>query len=529
MSHTTSVSTPDTFDVHRSLRIVREAARRRWWMVLATCLLTVGLVVVYMRVFPPIYRGTAYILVEDEKDVLRNQFYGPWSVFRKGEAIKTEAELIKISPVVTEVVQRLDLKYEDVYHPILRVLTDLWNRSLVGRTYKKVKAFFFPPEKNPWEPSPEEKELAMTVVDMQAGIIVQPVGESTVGEVTVKGPTPRVAEMANSLVEVYLAHRRERHRGEATAAYDALTAQVERAKANLQDAEQTLQNFAEQNGVKFEFDKERADVTILSKQEAEWLKTKATLTQVKARIEEIEKQLATIAQRKVGSTSKIANDLRKKLEERLQGYRVGLVELRQQFQPDAPEIQEAEAKVRSIEKLLANQQDMVVESEQEITNPLWEHLNQEKITLQTNLAELEKAEDEQKRIVEHYQSSLEELPAKQREMLRLSRRLAIADEEYRTLSGKQRQALVSSMTELEGIDSIKLIDRAYPPEKPRIPNPKLYLAIAVVVGLILGVVAAFLADYTDEAIYSPDVMEALMNAPTFAVVTLRTPLRERTR
>ena len=45
----------DSFDVHRSIQRVREAAQRRWWMVLATTILTIALVVAYMQIFPPVY------------------------------------------------------------------------------------------------------------------------------------------------------------------------------------------------------------------------------------------------------------------------------------------------------------------------------------------------------------------------------------------------------------------------------------------------------------------------------------------
>lgn len=517
----------DSFNIQRSFNIAKEAVSRRWWIVLATCMITIGLVIAYMRMFQPVYEGSALVLVEQEKDTLRDQFYSQWSIFRKGEEVATEAELIKISPVVEEVVKHLNLKYEDVYHPLLRQIADIWSQSRIGRTYKRIKCLFFPPKKSPWDPSPEEIELAKTVNCFQSGIIVKPVGNSMIGEIIVRGPTKRVAEMANILVDVYLEQRRERHWDEAMAAYRSLTPQVERALANLREVERNLQEFADRYGVHFELDKERADVKVLSSQEAEWLKIKASIVQFKARLTEVNRQLAEQSQMKTGALQVEANELKIKVKDKLMNNRITLLEMRNRFVQDAPEVQEIEQNIRNLEELLQTTEDMVLTTKQEVIDPVWQNLNQEHSSILVTLRELQKAETEQRRIIDHYTSELVDLPEKQRQLISLTRALALADEEYRILLGKQRQAFISGLTETKGTASLKVVERAFPPEKPKRPKSKLYLAVALFLGLLLGGMAAFIADLVDEKIYNPVVMESIMEAPIYAVLTL--PLSRKSR
>lgn len=510
----------DSFDVGRSLQFVRAAMVRRKWIILFTTILTVAFVVAYMSVFPPVYVGTALVLVEPAKDPVRDQFYGPWSVFRKGEEVATEAELMKLGDVASEVVRKMNLRYDDVYHPTLQVIVDLWSRSYVGRSYRNVKHFIFPPKKELWDPTPEEKEFARTVFDFRKGIRMKAVGQSMVGEISVLGPSGRVAEMANNVVEAYMKRRHERHRQEAMSAYNALKPQVATAFERLHDAQSRLKGYSQKVEDHFEFENERADVKVMAAEKSTLYQTQSEIAKNKARLTEVERQLPTHQRYEISSVQRVANELRLKLENKLQDDKLALFQIRQQFREDSPEVQDVLRSIRNLETQLAQSEKTKINSEQETVSPTWQSLDQERARIRVNLAELREKETQQNKIINRYIGELQNLPEKRTIVYNLSREVTLADEEYRTLLGKQRQALISASTETQDMGSLKFVERAFPPDKPKLPKPKLFLLAAILVGCIFGVIAASIVDFIDERVYSATDFETIMKAPIYAVINL---------
>ncbi|MGH9784008.1 MAG: hypothetical protein ACRD88_07460, partial [Terriglobia bacterium] len=236
---------PDTFDIRATVLDITNATRYYKGVVLLTIFLTLALVTVYVYLWPPIYRAEAKLMTESATDTVRDEFYLGWNVFRKDDSI-TEMELIRSGPVLKEVIEREKLTYDDVYHPFLSHLTYLWQESYVGKKYREVKRWIIPEEEQ--VVSPEEAELGRTIVDMRKGILIDPVGEANVGILTVKGPSSRVASITNTLLEVYLRKRGERHVQEARSSYDALTEQVIEAERGSKASSERRLDFVREHG-----------------------------------------------------------------------------------------------------------------------------------------------------------------------------------------------------------------------------------------------------------------------------------------
>lgn len=69
-------------------------------------------------------------------------------------------------------------------------------------------------------------------------------------------------------------------------------------------------------------------------------------------------------------------------------------------------------------------------------------------------------------------------------------------------------------------NNISIVDRAAPPEKPSKPNLLLNIALAALLGLGLGVVAALALEALDESIATPDDAESKLGVPVLGVVPL---------
>ncbi len=246
---------PDMFDVRSSLRTIYESARHNKLIVLFCALFTLVLAIVYVIEFPPIYKVDATIVAEPSTDTARDAFYVNWDVFRKDDA-RTEIELITSASVLKDVVEKLKLSYDDVYHPITSELTYLWQKSWIGIHYRAIKRSILPPDPDELATDPKIELLGKTIADLRAGVMVVPIGDSNVGKVTVKGPNRRVSDITNTLLDVYLARRDAIHQSEAGRSLRILSEEADRAGRELQEIAARRVDYAEKHTLGFDFQKE---------------------------------------------------------------------------------------------------------------------------------------------------------------------------------------------------------------------------------------------------------------------------------
>jgi uncharacterized protein involved in exopolysaccharide biosynthesis len=159
-------------------------------------------------------------MAEQAVDTQRDAFYVNWNVFRKDDP-RTEIELLTSGGVLKSVIDRESLTYDDVYHPPFTELSYLFEKSYVGRKFNQIKDLIIPPD--PEAPKGAGLDLGRTLTDLRAGIKVVPVGDTNIGRLTVKGPSRRVAHIANTLMDAYLLAREQRHEEENRRAVEVLT------------------------------------------------------------------------------------------------------------------------------------------------------------------------------------------------------------------------------------------------------------------------------------------------------------------
>jgi len=510
----------DAFEVRKTLYSLLEIVWRRLLWVILTTAVVVGIMIAYIVVFPPVYKAGATILVEGQDNSLREEFYDRVSVFRGGVEAETEAELLKVGPVVERVVERLDLAYEEVYHPFLRYVVYLWGESWVGQNYRKVKKMIFPPPESPYTLTEEEIEFAKTVQDFQSGIAVESEGGANVAQIVVLGPSPRVAEMADVLVEEFLNYRTQLREDEALGAYRALRAEAERAKEEMDEAALALSEFAEANDVQFDFDKERRMVLELASFETELMATRSFLAAKKGRLKEIEKQLAEVAETEVSTRSRAKNDVRTTLETALLEQELALVETRDRYTESSPEVQEIVGNIQDITQKLDHFDEMVLAREDVTANPVWDKLRSDLSSVKVEIAELEAQEAAQVQLLAEREAELKRVPTLQRQAADLTRNLTLKDGEYQVITDKERQAFISAQTQIEQTATIRLLDNAQPPDKPVRPNSKIYIPAAMLVGIVLGIAVAFAVEYADDRIRGEDQVKSLMGSPVYASLPL---------
>lgn len=479
---------PDSFDVKNSLLMVWDAAIHNKLLVAAVTVATLALVIVYVVLWPPIYLVQATVVVERDTDPARDSFYANWNVFRKDDA-RTEIELMTSGRVLKEVIEKENLKYDDVYHPFTSHAKYLWEGSWLGRRYKGTKEFFFGKPVTP-DATPEQIELGKTLVDFKKGINIHPVGDSNLGVVTVKGPTPRVADVANTLVDTYMRHREERHFTEAKRANDILSEEVTRAGGELDTAAAARLDFSQGRLLAFDFQKEMQELKDLTDLEAAIGRRRAEVAKLAASLGEIDRMLVEQPEtQKVQSVFEL-NTEREALKLKRMELESALALKSARYQESSPEISELRMDIASIQALIDAAPVMIEKATTEGVNTLRQDLllrrNVVRAELEGGRAELGAMQTNAVRLRNH----LATVPAQQQELRDLERDYALAQEKYAALAMKRAQTSISLATSRAAMPSMRVVDHASEPGGKWWPRNKVLFPATLMMGFGLGIAAA---------------------------------------
>lgn len=510
---------PDSFNIRRPIARVKAAALRHKWLVLLTTLSMVALVSLYVWLWPAIYQAKVLVYVESDKDQHRVNFYDGWNVFRMEDA-KSQPLLIKAGPVVEAVVDDLNLKYDDVYHSFLAHASELWRQSWVGKQYRSLKEMVFPPKKSEYEYTPEEKERAKAIQGLRSGISVLPVKDSQVGEITVRGPSPRVADMANKLIDTYLAKRQERLEFEARRAFESLKTQFEQTEAELRKSEEDLQEWTRKHRVYFDFAKEQEEVK-------ELVKLRSNITVTMARIAGLEKsrdvvlrQLAEEPPEYVRSRNFITNPLRRRMQTMRLDRESALITLRQYYAPDAREVRDVEEVVAELGKRIEASPDKIEDAYTREKNTIYESMRNRLSSVELELAGARAQLEVEQRAYDELRARLDSLPDLRKEMYDLARTNATLEDKYVKLRDKYVAASVSYATLDSAAPTIRVIEYASRPTDPSWPKTKLLVLVALLLGLGLGITAAVLLDLYSNRVRLESLEEEVAEMPFLARIDI---------
>ncbi|MEZ5977450.1 MAG: hypothetical protein R3F34_04450 [Planctomycetota bacterium] len=478
-----------------------ELVRRAWhpWMVGLTTLFSAHAIVsAYVAIWPPVYVAEVAFQVERDVDTARDAFYLEWNMFRKDD-IESETKLMLASSILEEVAQDLDLSYDEVYHTFLSWTLHLWRSSAAGKKYREIKESFFPPEPSPWDPTPEQIEMAKVIHDFHDGVEIKRLGQSFVGLLVVKASTPRAPEIANRIFEVYQRERLDRYLAEADDAYESLHSQEESTRVQLEELENRMVEFSQEHGMLIDFEREKIEVKQWLDLEASLRGIRASIAGSEAKLAEIDAFLAGEKPEVTGSRSFERNELKQQLESELSRALTELAEVRNDYLPGSPEIEKLERKIEDIRARMDSTDQMVASGHTEVLNSTYEAMRSQRTEVLSDLASMRASLTDMQRSAVEMQDRLEALPALRQEYTLLAREIASLQVRHGELRSKATQADVSRNTLAETMPSLRLLEPARPVDQPAWPRTKTLLLGAAVLGLLFGAGAAILRDlYLDQ-------------------------------
>jgi uncharacterized protein involved in exopolysaccharide biosynthesis len=330
--------------------------------------------------------------------------------------------------------------------------------------------------------------------------------------------------MANSLLDTYLAKRVDRYKEEAQKNYDALDKEVALAAAESQAVADGRLAFLQQNGLTFDLSKENQQLVKLVEVEDGIRANYAKAASLEASLQAVEGQLRQEPNTKVSSTVSELNSVREAAKLKLLDLQTSLIAARQVFREDSPEVREIVQNIASVNALIANEP----ERQERVSTSSLNSIREDLVTSQNSLrAQLEATRGGvavMERTAAELRSRIENVPVLQNTLREFDRQYALALDRYQVLSAKRAQAAVSKAMAVSATPSMTIIQRASAPDEAAWPKLKILLPTGLLMGLLLGIVAAQIRSLTTGRVRRAD-LERRLESPIYG--TIRIPINTR--
>jgi capsular exopolysaccharide synthesis family protein len=461
-------------DLVRYLRVLQ-----RHWLLLAACLiLAIGAGIASLLLRDPIYTAAVTIQIDKESpssQVVQNQ--GAAEVIASEEFFQTQYGLLRSRSLAERTINELGLSKDSV----------------------ALAAFGIDPELAK-APTPDLDKAVLEA--FQDNLDVAPVRGSRLVNINFDSRDPVVsARIANSIAEHFIASNIERRFEASSYNRTFLEQQLQKEKVKLEDAERQLAAYAKGQqliSIAPTDPKEGSSSANQSLTASSLLALNQALSE--ARGERIKAE-ARWRQAEAASGDSLAEVLQSPTIQNLKEVRAKLQadyqEKAKVQKPSMPEVQSLQARITENERLLTEEVTSIRNS----------------LRAQYDITRAQERQFESQ--VAQLKGSVLDLRDRSINYDILQREVDTSRQLYEGLLQKYREIGVAG--DLRS-NNIFIIDRAEPPGGPSKPRPLFTLAIAVGIGLVAGVLAAFLREFLDESIRSPEDVERKLGVPLLGTI-----------
>ena len=228
------------------LRDYLDVIMRRKWLILTVLALAFLSTLIFTLASTKIYEASAVIEVNQETPQVTKFEEVLASKVQAREFYETQVELICSRAMINRVIDKLDL----TNHPVIVETLFGDGRFKLGRRIRDIFKSFMPSiekEKNDSAVSEDFVRRQKVVKYISKNLSATPSRKSMLIDVTFRSPDRQLSLMVvNTLVEDFISWKMEQRLEASGIARDFLMLQIDRAKINLEKAEEQLNHFAKQ-------------------------------------------------------------------------------------------------------------------------------------------------------------------------------------------------------------------------------------------------------------------------------------------
>lgn len=477
-----SDKTPRSVDLYVCLSILR----RRWLPFVGVASSVFGLIVVGALLQKPVYEAKGKLLFSKKDRVssltdLTNQNREIDGLTQTTNPLDTEAEIIRSVPVAQKAVKTLNLR--------------------------------------------DRKGQQLNVDQFLRQLKAKGIRGTDVLEVSFRGKSPQEATAAvNLLMQLYLDNNVQVNRAEATAARKFINKQLPEVEARVSQAEAVLQQFKEANQIVDLEEESKVAVLDVSKLSEQATQVQADLLDATERGRSIQTQIGLSPAQAVTATTLSQS---KAVQQVLQDYREVQDQLavqRTRYRDGTPIIDSLLRKEVALHKQLETRISQALGASTQPTSSQDLQLS----SLKQDLAEiLVKTEADRlglkirslalKAAISSYQSRIQTLPKLEKKQRELDRRLQVARATYEQLLKRFQEVEIA---ENQNVGNARIVSFALAPEQPISPRQSLNLITGAIIGILSGILTAFVLDAIDKSVKTPEEAQKILGYPLLGVIPL---------
>ena len=454
--------------------------KRRRWIVLSAFLIILFSAGVFSFTTQPIYESSTTLMIEEDGG-MKKEIFEISSYMKQETMIKNQVEIIKSRTLAESVLQAL------LSSPLRKV----WEEEVLRKRSEQVNT----------------NDM---VTLLQQNTKVVPLKETDIVQVKVTAPNPDLAAfLANTIALEYYKQSLQISRGEITEVRLFLEDQLSNIQKELQQAEEALRIYKENEKVAALPEETEELVKQLASFESLYNEAKTELESNQKRLSYMQSQLKERKSHLVDDISQISSpliiQLRKEMAN-LEGIKAGYIA--QGFSEDHPKMEEITNRIKDIKQKLVKETSELVSREMASSDPLGysQELVDKILSLDIEIQSLTAKTEALKNIVDSYADNLNTLPEKSLRLARLERNAKVDENIFLMLKEKYEE---SKIKEAGQIGNVRIIDKALPPEDPIKPKRKINLLLGALLGLGLGLGMAFFVERLDNSLKSIEDVEAV--------------------
>jgi succinoglycan biosynthesis transport protein ExoP len=440
--------TSQGFDFQQLLAVMR----RRWRLMLAAFLVSVGLGILLNVISKPVYQATATVEIDTGtgSDIGSEiSGLGAFVQSKQSRSIDTQLEILRGGPIRAEATKRL---------------------------------------------KPEEVKMMRGL----APVTVEQVNDSNLLSVTSRSYNPNVAaKFANAICDQYIAVSLQKNRSNSLGALKYLENQISLVEKRLNDKQDTLRKFKESTGIFSISEQSSALSNNLNQAQAALQQVVAARAESGARLAKMQQQLAAIPANRVVPNGVTRNPAFDALQTQLTQLEIQRSSALQDYVEESFKVQGLNAEIKATrEKMRRMAQNIVSGYKQD---PIREPLLQNIASLQSEVWATDARITALQQQLDAAKSAFSRLPGQELKFSQLTTDVTVLQQTYQSLIAKLQDLRVGA----EGqVADARVVFSATPSFTPVAPDKKRTLIYAVMLGLMAAVALAMVVDALDNRIYN---------------------------
>jgi len=459
------------FDVRNAIGLVR----RQIWLILSTVLIIAGLAAVYVFLQTPIYSATALVLVDPrQKNALDPE--SQMSLLPTDNArVESEVEILKSPSTQLDAITRLGL----IKDPEFGVRLGTVDRLMIFLKMKTETALL----------ADTDAQLRSVLSRFSNSVSIARRGLTYVIGISANSADPqKAAKIANILAQAYIDAQVDAKISNALSVRDALNRRLVQASATINDTENKIDTFINENIEKVGNESARADITAM-RSNLDALKSEGLKAQT------LQTSLSRLAIEK--DWDGVVAELRSDTVSQIKAERDKVLANLSQVAAGSTRQSDLKASLDKLDKRLSDEVNAQLGDISSHVKTIQDEQDKLRSTIRDTVLSSNLSNDVMVKIYELQQES------------------SVSKTLYQDIL--QRLRGVETQADLQLADS-RVVSPALPPTAPSSPKTQLILIMAIVAGLGLGLGLAFLNENFIGGFTSDQQFEAVLGVPVISSV-----------